>query len=182
MSENPPPPPQQPYGQQPPQGYYQQAPAQEKSHTVRNVLIVLGVLFVLFVGGCVAIVGLAANEVDNAIEDIEEGDKRPGGPDNPLEITEGEAFEVYGFDYAAGWSIRKDAIGDVDIKDLKFTNNREDEDGALVEIKFYKGSELLATSDCTSDQVAPGTTVTLTCLSGDDLPKSYDKITINDTF
>ena len=41
---------------------------------------------------------------------------------------------------------------------------------------------MLALSDCTSEPIDPGTTVTLTCFSGDKLPKSYDRITINDSF
>ena len=62
------------------------------------------------------------------------------------------------------------------------TNERDKKDSALVEIKLWKGSEVLALADCTTEPIAPNTTVTLSCLSGDKLPKKYSKITINDTF
>lgn len=167
-------PPQQPY---PPQGYA--PPPQKKSHTLRNVLLVLAVLFVLVIGGCFALIGGVANEVDKAIK---EDANKSGGTDNPMTIKEGEAFEVDGFKYAAGWTVNKDAIGGIDIKGLKVTNERDDKDSALVEIKFWKGSEVLGLADCTTEPIGVDTTVTLNCFSGDKLPKSYDKITINDSF
>jgi hypothetical protein len=65
---------------------------------------------------------------------------------------------------------------------LRVTNNREKPDAALVQVKVWQGTEVLATADCTTEQIAVGTTVTLGCISADKLPKKYDKITINDTF
>lgn len=168
---------QQPY---PPHGYQGRPP--KKSHTLRNVLLVLFGLGILFIGGCVAVVGLAANEVDNAITEAEEKDNEPGGPNNPLEITPGEPFEVSGFDYAGGWSIEADALGDVAVNGLKVTNNREDKDSAIVEIKLWRGNEVLASTDCTTDPIQPGTTVRVDCFSADDMPANYGRVTINDTF
>ncbi|QBR91403.1 hypothetical protein [Nocardioides euryhalodurans] len=164
----------------PQQGYgYQQAPPPKKKHTVRNVLLILAAVFVLFVGGCLAIVGTAANEVSKAIE---RGENEAGGRSNPVTITEGEAFEVRGFEYAAGWRVGKDAMGYINVSKLKVTNNRESSDSALVEIKFWKGSEVLALTDCTTEPIEVGTTTQVDCLAADKLPRSYDKITINDTF
>jgi hypothetical protein len=163
----------------PPQqaNYPPQAP-QKKSHTVRNIFLVLILLSVLFVGGCFALVGAGLNAADKAIK---ESDNRAGGADNPMAIVEGKAFEVDGFEYASGWKITNSAFG-FDLKNLKVTNNREDKDSALVEIKFMRGTEVLASADCVSDPIAVGQTVSLTCLSTDKLPKRYDEITINDTF
>lgn len=173
------PPPQQPYGQQPPPGYYQ-GPPPKKKHTLRNVLLAVVLLFVLVVGGCLALVGTAANEVGKAIE---EGKTEVGGTDNPLEIQPGKAFDVRGFKYAAGWTLKGDQFGNyAEIKGLKVTNERDDRDSALVEIKMWRGSEVLALVDCTTEPIAPNTTVTLSCSSGDKMPKNYDKVTINDAF
>lgn len=188
MSSTPPPPPpagaplpnQPQYGA--PQGYYPPLPPQKKSHTLRNVLLILLLLGVLIIGGCMALIGGAVNEVDKAIKEQNSQDAQPGGADAPMEIKPGQAFEVRGFSYQPGWKVGKDALGDFEIKGLKVENNRDEEDSALVEIKVWRGSEVLASSDCTSDSIAPGTTVTLSCLSADKMPKSYDKITINDTF
>lgn len=171
-------PPQQPYGQQPPPGYYQ-GPPPKKSHTLRNVLLVLVLLFVLFFGGCLALLGGATNEIDKAIE---EGKSEVGGTDNPLTIKPGQAFDVRGFKYAAGWTLKRDQFGYAEIKGLKVTNEREDRDSALVEIKMWQGSEVLALVDCTTEPIAPSTTVTLTCGSSDKMPNKFDKVTINDTF
>lgn len=157
---------------------FQPAPP-KKSHTVRNVLLGLTLLFVLVIGGCLALVGGVANEVDKAIK---EDANKAGGTDNALTVKEGEAFEVDGFKYAAGWSVNKDALGDVEVKGLKVTNDRDDKDSAFVEIKFWKGTEVLALADCSTQPIDTGTTVTLNCFSGDNMPKAYDKVTINDAF
>lgn len=158
----------------------QYAKPPKQGHALRNVLLIVIALGVLFIGGCMAVVGLAANEVDKEIDKATEADKDPGGPDNPLEIAEGKAFAVRGFDYSDGWSVGKE-FGLVTIDGLKVTNNRDDKDSALVEVKFWTGTEVLAVVDCTTEPIAPDTTTRLTCGS-DDWPKGYDKITINDTF
>ena len=158
------------------------APAPEKPKKQRTVLkVVLGILIASFllIGGCVALIGGAANEADKSIKRDEQ---KAGGTKNPMTITPGQAFEVDGFKYAAGWSVGKDSLGDVAIKGLKVTNTRSDRDSALVEIKFVKGTEVLALADCTTEPINEGTTVTLSCTSADKVPDGYDKITINDSF
>lgn len=154
----------------------------KKGHTVRNVLLGIIAVGVLFIGGCLALVGGAANEVGKSLDKEVAKDKEPGGPDNPLTIVEGQKFSVSGFDYSGGWKLGDDGLGSVEITNLKVTNNRDDKDSALVEIKFMKGSEVLAVTDCTTEPVAVGETTTLSCISADDLPKAYDRITINDSF
>src|SRR6185503_5220972 len=92
----------------------------KQSHTGRNILIVLGVLFLLFVGGCIAVVAVVGNKVNDAIND-----DSVGGPNNPLTITEGKAFEVRGFEYADGWTITAQPVSQTwEIDDLKVTNER----------------------------------------------------------
>ncbi len=157
------------------------APPAKKSHTVRNVILILIAVFVLFIGGCIALIGGAANEIDNAIDEAETSDSEPGGPDNPLEITEGEAFSVSGFDYAAGWSVG-DEFDLAGVTDLKVTNNRDSADSAIVDIRFMQGTEVLAVANCTTEEIPVGETTKLDCLSGDDLPADYDSITIRDSF
>ncbi|MCE0540434.1 hypothetical protein LWF15_33565 [Kineosporia rhizophila] len=62
------------------------------------------------------------------------------------------------------------------------TNNQGEKDSALVDIKFWKGTEGVAVTSCTTDPTDVGTTVSLSCLSGDDRVKDYGRITSNDTF
>ncbi len=155
---------------------------EKKSHTTRNVILAVIGVFVLLMGGCtIALVVAGGNAVNNAIDQASQDAQAPGGPNNPMEIEVGKAFEVQGFNYQAGWTVKND-FGTASIKGLKVQNNRSDKDSAIVEIKFWNGSEVLALVDCTSSPIDPGSTVTLTCFSGDKLPAQYEKVTINDTF
>ncbi len=124
-----------------------------KSHTVRNILLAILAMVVLVIGGCVAFLGFAANEVNEAIETAEAEDAAPGGSDNPLTIVEGQGFDVSGFRYASGWQVSQDSFGDVRIEGLKVTNNRTERDGALVEVKFMRGNEVVALVDCSTEQI-----------------------------
>jgi Protein of unknown function (DUF2510) len=151
----------------------------KQSHTARNILIVFAVLFLLFVGGCVAIVAVASKKANDVLND-----DTPGGPNNPLTITEGQAFEVDGFEYADGWDIPDAPIsGLFQIENLKVTNHRGKADRLLVEIKLLNDGEILATASCIAgefDKIPEDTTVTVDCSSADTLPAAYDKITIQD--
>lgn len=162
----------------PSQGYAPQQPPKKK-HTLRNVILIITGLIVLTFVGCSVLLGAAVNEVDKSIK---ESENEAGGTNNPITIEEGKAFSVRGFDYDAGWKIKKDEFGTFEIVKLKVANNREDKDSALVEIKFMKGSEVLALVDCTTEPIAVGQKTTLNCLSADELPSDYSKITVNDTF
>ncbi len=165
------------YGQ--PQPYLTQPV--EKSNTGRNILIVFAVIFLVLVGGCVAGVAILSNKVDNVVNDDSEG-----GPNNPLTITEGEAFEVRGFEYADGWSIVGEPVSQTwRIENLKVTNERGKPDRLLVDIKLLNGSEIVASSTCTVgdgfNKIPEDITVTVACVSPDPLPAAYDKITIQDS-
>lgn len=171
---------QQPGYAQPTYGQpYMTQPVQQ-SHTARNILIVFGVLFLLFVGGCIAVVAVVGNEVNDAVND-----DSLGGPNNPLTITEGQAFEVNGFEYAEGWDIADASIsGLFQIDNLKVTNHRGKADRLLVEINLLNDDEVVATTTCVAGdgitKIQEDTTVTVECSSGDSLPAAYDQITIND--
>lgn len=104
-----------------------------------------------------------------------------GNEANPVTIVEGKAFDIRKFNYAAGWKVKSSDFG-MELDNLKVTNNRGERDGAFVKIKYMKGSEVLATIDCSSDQILPGQTVTLNCFGTEKKPSGYDRITINDTF
>ena len=152
----------------------------KKSHTARNILIVFAVLFLVFVGGCFAVIAIVGDKVNDAVND-----DSLGGPNNPLTITEGESFEVKGFEYADGWSITDEPVsGTWHIDNLKVTNHRGKADRLIVEIKLLQSSEVVATAQCYAgdvvDKIPEDTTVTVECTSSDALPEAYDKITIND--
>ena len=130
------------YGQ--PQPYLTQPVKQ--SHTARNILIVFAVLFLVFVGGCIAVVAVVGNKVNDAVND-----DSVGGPNNPLTITEGEAFEVDGFEYADGWTITDEPVsGTWHIDNLKVTNHRGKADRLRVKITLLNANEVVATTFCTA--------------------------------
>ena len=164
-----------------PQTYLPQQPVKQ-SHTARNILIVFGVLFLVFVGGCIAVVAVVGNKVSDAVNDDSKG-----GPNNPLTITEGQGFEVNGFKYADGWSITPEPVSQTwSVDNLKVTNERGKADRLLVEIKLYQASEIVATTECFTgngvEKIPQHTTVTVECNTSDAFPATYDKITINDAF
>lgn len=163
------------YGATQPYGVVQPvAPA--KSHLARDLLIVFGLLFLLFVGGCVAITAVIADKAEDVIND-----DTPGGPNNPLTIEPGDGFEVAGFEYAEGWTLGPDASGLLSVEGLKVHNDRDKTDQAWVTISVLLDDEVLATSSCTSDsRIAQDRTVTLTCISSDPMPTDYDQVTIQD--
>jgi hypothetical protein len=153
----------------------------EQSHVARNILIVLAVMFVLFVGGCIAVVGVVGHKVNQAVND-----NTPGGPHNPLTITEGKAFEVDGFEYADGWSIGRDPVdGTMTIDNLTVTNHRGKADRLDVEITLSNANQVQATAFClvgndVLTKIPEGASATVACTSGDPLPDAYDKVTIQD--
>ena len=164
------------YGQ--PQPYAVQPVKQ--SHTARNILLILGLLFLVFVGGCFAVFAVVGKKVNDAVND-----DTPGGPNNPLTITEGKAFEVDGFKYADGWSINAEPVSQTwTVDDLKVTNERGKADRLDVLISLLNGNEVVATTVCTAgqalDKIPEHTTVTVECVASDPYPEAYDQITIKD--
>jgi hypothetical protein len=196
MSQQPPygpPDPQQPYqppGQQPYTPYtpysqgaypnpYAQFPPPPKSNTTRNVLIGVGVAVVLFCGGIVALIALAINNAEDAFD----SDYR-GSEDDPITITEGEAFSIRGFDYEKGWRIAEDSTGSVKIEGLRTTNNRDDEDteSVYLHLDFYADDARIGSVLCNGGgNIAHGRSARLTCSGyGDDIT-GYDEIEVYDT-
>lgn len=153
----------------------------QKSNLARNLLITFAVIFLLFVGGCVALVAIVGNAVDDAVND-----DTPGGPNNPLTIVQGEAFSVDGFDYAAGWSLAAGQVtGTMEVNDLKVTNNRDSAERLFVRIEVLDAGTVVASATCDASDgatIGQGNTVAVDCSSGDPLPVTYDEITIQDVF
>ena len=154
----------------------------EESHTARNILLVFRVMFVLFVGGCIAVVAVVGSKVNDAVND-----NSLGGPNNPLTITEGKAFEVRGFKYADGWTITPEPVSQTwSIDNLKVTNERGKADRLDVKISLLltSNNEVLSTAFCAAgdgfEKIPEHTTVTVVCSSSDPLPEAYDKVTIQD--
>lgn len=182
-SQPPPNPQQPPPGGYPPPGYYQQGPPPKKKHTVRNVLLILTGLGVLFIGGCAVLFGVAVNEADKAIQE-------ETANDTPTEVTAGEAFEHDGYKIAGGWKVAQEEFGNgLTLENVKVTVAEADEDlpdsgrTALLTFRFYKGNEVLAEVQCSSNEMQVGETSRMDCLSMSSNPaKGYNTIKVSDAF
>lgn len=161
---------------------YQSQPPR-RDHTVRNVLLVLGVVLLLFCGGAITIVVLAINSVEDTFDP-----DFAGSSDQPLTVEEGEAFSIRGFDYEAGWTVTSTGPaasggGEVVVGPVRATNNRSDDDAESVYLnfRFFRDNEQLGTVDCFGgSSVAAGRSVTLDCTGfGEDI-RGFDEIEVYD--
>lgn len=168
---------QQPY---PPQGYQQQPPP-KKSHTLRNVLLVMLLLGVLFIGGCLALLGGAANEVSKSID---KSIAEEAANDKPKEVTAGKAFTHDDYAIDAGWKVEKAEFGGgVTITNARVTNNATEGRSAFLTFTFYNGKENLAEVNCTSNELQEGEASKLDCSSLSDEPATgYKTIKVADAF
>lgn len=161
--------PQPPYAQQPPPNYYV---APRKSHALRNVLLILLGVAILFVGGCAVMVGAFFNEVGKNLDDFSK--------DEPVTVTEGEAFERDGFEAKRGWKLAAADFGDLTVKGLEVTL-KEDEDTngrtASFTFRLYDGTRVAAEIDCTSNEMQPGESSEMDCRSFDP-DVTYDTIKV----
>lgn len=156
-----------------PPGYYMQPPPKKK-HTVRNVFLVLLVLFILFVGGCMALIGGVANEVNDAIEE-------EAANDVPTAVTEGAAFSHDDYAAAEGWTVGTDGLGGATIEGLSVTNEADEARSALLTFRFYNGNENLAEVECSSNQIASGEVSAMECVSfSQTFPEGYTEIKVSD--
>lgn len=155
------------------------------NHVVRNILLVLGVLTILSVGGCFALVGAAVHGIDRAVEQSAAEDELPGGRDNPITVEVGEAFEIGGMQFQAGWRTRDDTSNhSTALTELRVRNDRDDRDAdhILVEVNWWRAEEVVARAKCSTDDIAFGRVATATCTPTLSLPGRFDTITVNDTF
>lgn len=169
--------------QQPPYGAYPNPYAQfppPRNNTTRNVLLIVGGVVLLF---CLGVIGFFVWAL-NGIEDAFEGDDFPGSDDDPITVTEGEAFEIRGFEYAAGWSVT--STGDeLSVDDLRATNERADGDSESIalRLRLYEGNEQVAVVRCSTVlDLAPDRAATLNCTSlvSGTTPVTFDEIEVYD--
>lgn len=146
----------------------------KKKHTLRNVLLILLGCFVLFVGGCVALIGSAADEASKALDEEAKNDK-------PTVIEEGAAFTHDIWKAQDGWTINAGgAVGMVEIKGLRVKNIGDNADTALLTFTLDRGNNVLAAIECSSPEAQPGQVVRMSCV-GDEAPAGeWDTVTVKD--
>ena len=152
---------------------------EKKSHTLRNVLLGITALFVLTIGGCLALLGGTVNEIDKSVKEHE---TKAGGSKNPINVNEGEAFTIGDNDYLGGWRLKNNVLGEADVAGLKVTNNSDEADFPDIEFRFFKGKEELAEVSCgLLKEVQPGTTAKIECSGDQPLPKKWDNLTVQNS-
>ncbi len=176
-------PPQQPYppyGQQPPNPYGPQQTG--KSHTTRNVLLIVGVLVVLFCGGVVGLGIWAFNTASDGIDSAFDTEYE-GSEDDPVEVDEGDSFSIRGFDYGDGWSVNTDTTTQtVTIDDLVVTNNRDDEESysLFLTVSFYSDGQGVGELTCSSPTTVRYEKKAEMSCTGYDVPSDFDSLEIFD--
>jgi hypothetical protein len=184
---------QQPYAQPgqpqygPPPGGYQprpgyQGPPPKQSHTLRNVLLILLGVVILFFVGCSVLVATTFHKADKAISTEVARHK-------PTTVTPGQEFTHDGYRVAGGWRIGQDpATGLASISGLRVTNEHNgaftSPDGrtAVMIFRLYDGNTVVAEINCNGRQIQEGESSAMTCYSDDQLPPTYHTIKVTDVF
>lgn len=150
--------------------------------TALIIVAVVALVLLLFCGGIAGLLIWAANRVEDGFDEFD-GDRR-GGPDNPISVEVGEAFEIDGVDYAAGWRVQPgaDQYDEDTIVGLKGENNRDDKTSETVSLRFtfVDGDTELGTINCYSDgAIGYGNTEEITCKGYDAIPDAYGGIEVS---
>lgn len=102
--------------------------------------------------------------------------------DTPRVVKAGAPFMHDNFKAKKGWKVVKEKFTNApNIKKLKVTNVGGDQRIAQLTFRFYKGTEVLAEVECSSNEMQKGETSALDCFStSDKFPKGYKKIKVAD--
>lgn len=102
--------------------------------------------------------------------------------DTPTVVQAGKAFAHDKFKVKPGWKVVKEQyVHSPTIKALKVTNTGGDKRIAQLTFRFYKGKNVLAEVECSSNEMQKGETSALDCFStSDHFPKGYKTIKVAD--
>ena len=127
--------------------------------------------------GAVALTAISLSACDMA-ESLEEEQAN----DTPSQVKAGAAFTHDDFKASKGWKVVKEKyLNTPSIKGLKITNNGDDGRTALLTFRFYKGKNVLAEVECSSNEMQKGEVSKLDCFStSENFPKGYDTIKVSD--
>lgn len=162
----------------PPPQYAPAPPEKKKRKKWPIVLLVLTLLTIAGIAGCAALLGGAAKSIDTSITESSEKNA-------PREVTVGEAFTVGSHETLKGWKVVKDTAlsdkGEFQVTG-KMKNVSDATSTAFIHFKFITtDGEVIGNVDCSSEDLEPGQTQTMSCLSDGEWGK-YDKITAEADF
>lgn len=165
----------------PPQQSYYQQPQPQNSHAVRYVLLALALVMVLLVGGCFAVLGLAADSFEKVIKDA-------GKKATPTTVAAGKAFNHDGFAVDAGWKVVSAEYGGATIENISVTL-KDDQDAsgggrsARLTFRLYDDKTVVSEIRCSSNEMQEGESSKMRCnsLGNEDLG-TYDTIKVSDSW
>lgn len=142
--------------------------------TVMKIALGIVLACVLLIGGCMALLGGVANEVDKELKEEAENDR-------PKPVAVGKAFTHDGYAVAGGWKVTKDALGSADITGMKVTNSKDERNVIQFTFTFVKGDEVLGEVECNGGELEPGQKKVMDCFSTDDgFPTGYTEVRVAD--
>ena len=151
---------------------------------IAAIVIAVVLLVVLAVcGGTIALIVWAAKNVDESFADWDP--ERPGGRDNPIAVSEGEAFEIDGIEYGDGWRVvpPADEYSGHTITGLSGENDRDDESGESAYLSFTfvdANDNEIGQITCSSDgTISHGRTEQLECTGYDEISGEWDEIEVS---
>jgi len=160
---------QQPY----PGGPTQFGPPPKKKQTVRNVILALLIVGVLAIGGCMALLVGAGNEVNKSTK--EDTDRSA-----PRDVKPGTAFDIGKHQTMAGWTVKNEA-GMFNVVG-KVKNISDATSSSFIHFKFLTATgEVLGNVQCNSGDLEPGQVQALNCIPDGKFGK-YTKVTAEATF
>lgn len=176
-----------PHGQPGPYGPPPQPP--KKRRTWLIVLVVILVVMLIGIVSCVALVGTAGKAVDEALTEAsasEEASQQAEEDRNaPREVTPGKAFTIGSHKVLDGWKVKADtSLGDAEFNVTgKAKNVSEATSTMFIHFKFIsKSGEVLGNVECSTSDLEPGQTETMSCLSNGKYTEKYDKLTAEADF
>jgi hypothetical protein len=105
--------------------------------------------------------------------------------DAPHTVKEGAAFTIGKYTTAKGWKIGNDGDGGFEVKGVTVTNTSKESDTVDFTMKVIMGKKVLASIDCTTDEIEAGQEQDANCLdlgSGKFKKAGWDKITVESAF
>jgi hypothetical protein len=150
------------------------------THTTRNVVLLAVVAGILFVGGCLAVVGGAVGRFQeqaasrSVTYDMRDFDSR--GMTHV--VAEGDRFSMLFLRYRPGWSLSGDGRGHATILGLEAFNQRSETARPAVLFHLLDGGREVGAIRCTAPPVPSAGEAKLRCSSKDARPTAYSRIRV----
>ena len=155
----------------------------KKSNALRNIVLSCAVLAILMVSGCAIFITVAVKQVGDEInKQVKTANDAAGTQGEQVTVAPGDAFDLDGLSYRAGWRLAQNQNGMLQIDRLRVENTRSEETTVVVRLEVLDAGQVVATVHCTSGQVPSGKVGRLDCLGADQAPQQYDDVRVTDLF